>query len=126
MSHLAFFSDDDWSALHPLGHSYAHGKLRTGALKLSEWWSREASCFFLKVEQETKAKVLSLLKNGKLNDRWIPSEHAFLILSGLEPGQSLYSEGTLLFQETATKEAQRVNVTMDGLELVPHATALWI
>ena len=125
MSHLAFFSDDDWTALHPLGSSHAHGELRTGALKLSEWWSREASCFFLKVEQKTKAKVLSLLKNGKLNDRWIPSEHAFTILAGLKPGHSLYAEGMLLFQENATKEAHSVNVTMDGLELVPHATALF-
>ena len=125
MSHLAFFSDDHWTHFYPLGPSHAHGELRTGALKLSEWWSREASRFFQKIEQETKAKVLSLLKTGKLNDRWIPSEHAFIILAGLEPGQSLYAEGTLLFQESSTKEAQRVNVTMDGLELVPHATALF-
>ena len=125
MSHLAFFSDDHWKHFYPLGPSHAHGDLRTGALKLSEWWSREASCFFQKTEQETKAKVLNLLKTGKLNDRWIPSENAFIILAGLEPGQSLYAEGTLLFQESSTKEARRVNVTMDGLELVPHTTALF-
>ena len=101
MSHLAFFSDDHWTHFYPLGPSHAHGELRTGALKLSEWWSREASCFFQKTEQETKAKVLSLLKTGKLNDRWIPSENAFIILAGLEPGQSLYAEGTLLFQESS-------------------------
>ena len=125
MSHLAFFSDDHWKHFYPLGPSHAHGELRTGALQLGEWWSREASCFFQKTEQETKAKVLSLLKTGKLNDRWIPSENAFIILAGLKPGQSLYAEGTLLFQESSTKEAQRVNVTMDGLELVQHATALF-
>lgn len=125
MSHLAFFSDNHWAALHPFGNSYAHGHLRVGAFKLSEWWSREARSFFLNAEQKTKANVLHLLKNGKLNDRWIPSEHAFSILARLNPEQSLYADGTLLFQPSTEREAQPLHVGKDGIELIAHATELF-
>ncbi len=125
MSHLAFFSDDHWAALHPYGFSHALGGLRVGAFKLSEWWSREASRFFLKSEQETKAKVLNLLKSGKLNDRWIPSGHAFSVLADLKPGQSLYAEETPLFQASTDKQSEHLTIGMDGIEMVTHATELF-
>ena len=125
MSHPAFFSDDQWAALHPFSNFHTLGDLRVGAFKLSEWWSRESSCFLHKTEQETKAKVLNLLKNGKLNDRWIPSKHAVSVLAGLQPGQSLYAEDTLLFQANAKDQSESVHIPMDGIEVVAHATDLF-
>ena len=125
MSNPAFFSDHQWAALHPFSNFHTLGNLRVGALKLSEWWSRETSRFLLKTEQETKAKVLSLLKNGKLNDRWIPSRYAISVLAELRPGQSLYADNTLLFQASADGEGGPVHIPIDGIELVAHATDLF-
>lgn len=125
MSHLAFFSDDHWAAMHPFTSFHTLGHLRVGAFKLSEWWSREASRFLLQNEQETKAKVLNLLKNGKLNDRWIPSKHAVSVLAELRLGQSLYAEDTLLFKPSADVEGKHVHIEMDGIEVVAHATDLF-
>lgn len=125
MSHLAFFSDNHWDALQPFDCFHAHGQLRVGAFKLSEWWSRETSRFLLQIEQETKAKVLNLLKNGKLNDRWIPSKHAVSVLTELRPGQSLYADDTLLFESFTDGESEHVHVEKDGIELVAHATELF-
>ena len=125
MSHPAFFSDDQWAALHPFSNFHTLGDLRVGAFKLSEWWSRETSRFLLKAEQETKAKVLNLLKNGKLNDRWVPSKHAVSVLAELQPGQSLYAEDTLLFQASAENEGEPERIPTDGIEVVAHATDLF-
>ena len=125
MSHLAFFSDNQWPALHPFGTVHAHGSLRVGAFKLSEWWSRATSRFLVNIEQEKKAKVLRLLKNGKLNDRWIPSKHALSILASLKQGQSLYVQDTLLFRASADEESTPLHVTEDGIELIAHATELF-
>ena len=125
MSHPAFFSDDQWVALHPLNNFHSLGRLRVGAFKLSEWWSRETSRFLQKTEQETKGKVLNLLKNGKLNDRWIPSKHAVSILAKLQPGQSLYAKDTLLFQADTAGAGERITIELDGIEVVAHATDLF-
>lgn len=125
MSHPAFFSDDQWAALHPISGFHTLGRLRVGAFKLSEWWSRETSRSLQNVEQEKKAKVLNLLKNGKLNDRWIPTKHAISALAELRPDQSLYSDDTLLFQANMDGDGERAYIERNEVEVVVHATDLF-
>ena len=125
MSRFAFFSDNQWSSLLPFGTVHAFGELRVGALKISEWWLYEVNRALLKTEQEKKAKVLDLLKNGTLNDRWIPSEQAFSFLSKLKPGQDLYAGDTLLYQARNKKESAPLHIPEDKIEIIARATDLF-
>lgn len=105
MSNLAFFTATHWNELFPFGHAHQSGQLRLGALKLSEWWSRETARILLHNEQATKINVLEVIQSGRLNDRWIPSASALSQLAELKIGQALYSGNTLLFEPHASDDA---------------------
>ena len=98
MSNLAFFTATQWNELFPFGHTHQTGQLRLGALKLSEWWSRETARFLLQNEQATKINVLEVIQNGRLNDRWLPSTAALNHLATLQIGQALCAGDTPLFK----------------------------
>lgn len=125
MSNLAFFTATHWNELFPFGHAHQSGLLRLGALKLSEWWSREAARFLLHNEQATKTNVLAVIQNGRLNDRWIPSASALNQLAELQIGQALYSGNTLLFEPHVSDDAIEPMNVKGEIEYVCHPTEMF-
>ena len=126
MSNLAFFSQDHWNDMFPLGKSHTFGQVRLGALQLGEWWSRAATKFILNLEQEKKQKVLETIKNSRFNDRWLPTPKAFLALSELRPGQSIYADSTpLLIAMNEDPATPPINLEAGDIAYLSSATDLF-
>jgi UDP-N-acetylglucosamine diphosphorylase/glucosamine-1-phosphate N-acetyltransferase len=100
--------------------------LLVGPLTIAEHWALTVFDSTTSFEQSLRDKVHFALKNGAINDRWIPNEQAVLAIAELKPGAPLYFEDNELFRwNAAIQETNNTSVSLDAASLVSHPTDLF-
>lgn len=123
MTKMTFFQDDT-SCMYPFGTAHSNGKILVGALTLAEYWVMVVDSGINNLEQGNGQNVLSLLEQGQLNDRWLPTASAIKTLAGLHSGADLYFDNTPLFRWNASTDRLQRQFTADA-QLLSSPTQLF-